>query len=100
VSKTYQPPVTTAYVPTMSHLDIPKKRNHTEVNATEGVRVCCLITAKWRKDTSVTTIGEAFLLYPASSHAPHGGILFTRSHSRKPIQKHALALLLAFTLGE
>jgi hypothetical protein len=37
VSKTYQRPGTTAITPSKSHSDISKERNHTEVNATEGV---------------------------------------------------------------
>ena len=41
---------------------MPKGRRLTEVNATEGVRGCFLITAKSKKATIVTTIGEAFLL--------------------------------------
>jgi hypothetical protein len=66
VSKTYQRPRTTVNTPLRSHSDISKERNRTEVNATEGVNAWCLYTEKWRKDTSVTTMGEAFLLYGSS----------------------------------
>ena len=37
LSKTYQRPATIANTSSRSHSDISKKRNRTEVNATEGV---------------------------------------------------------------
>ena len=46
-------------------------------------------------------MGEAFLLY-ASGHASRRVVVlkFTKSHSRTPIRKHLLALLLLLYVGE
>jgi hypothetical protein len=77
-----------------------RKRKRTEANATEGVRVWFLITAKWKKATRVTTMGEAFLL-PKSGRAPQRESLLTKSRSRGPCRStHSFHFNLPFSRDE